>query len=267
MKLAEFKRRLMTEPADRSEAMREARAAGGEFAEARAQSDLFERRLARALRVPLPHGLADQIILEQSLAEERAGPGTDWRQWGAIAAVLALAVALSTVLLQDRVPSNISAPVVGTSIAGSDSPRMLSLTELQEHIAWHWRSDGAEMVAAAQQTPTSLNRIEQVFAELGIQLEPELLGQIRTSKFCPTPNGAGAHIVMHTEQGPVTMYYMPHAQVPDSPARIELANGQESLVVNVERGSLALVADPGIDMPELAREIVRQVQFAPGSTI
>ena len=54
MNLLEFKRRLMTDPADRSEEMRAARAAGGEFAAEAEASDRFEAKLHQALNVPAP---------------------------------------------------------------------------------------------------------------------------------------------------------------------------------------------------------------------
>ena len=100
-----------------------------------------------------------------------------------------------------------------------------------------------------------------------MQLEPELLDQVRLTKFCPTPDGAGAHIVLATASGPVTLYYMPRTRLPSSPASIPLEGGMEAVALNVERGSLAVIADAGTDTPELAREIARQLAFAPGMTI
>ena len=67
MNLLEFKRRLMTDPGDRSPEMRDARMAGAEFVEAALESDRFETVLRSALNVPVPHGLAEKIILRQSL--------------------------------------------------------------------------------------------------------------------------------------------------------------------------------------------------------
>ena len=117
--------------------------------------------------------------------------------------------------------------------------------DLQQHLAWHWQHDGPQVLAisAAGRTQADPNQIQQVLAEFGIQLEPEMLEQVRLTKFCPTPDGAGAHIVLNTESGPVTLYYMPRTRVPSSPTRMRLEDGMEAVALNVERGSLAVIAE------------------------
>jgi len=245
MNLLEFKRRLMTDPADRSEEMRQARAAGGEFAAAAEASDRFEAKLHQALTVPAPRGLAESIILHQSLEQDSSK--SRWPQLTAVAAALALAVAVTTFTM---------------------FPGKTSMGDLQEHLAWHWQHDGPQVLATATgRTQADPNQVQQVLSELGLQLEPELFEKVRMTKFCPTPDGAGAHIVLDTESGPVTLYYMPRTRVPSSPARIRLDDGMEAVALNVERGSLALIAEPGVNTPELAREISRRLAFAPGMTI
>ncbi|MGB0515205.1 MAG: DUF3379 family protein, partial [Wenzhouxiangellaceae bacterium] len=218
-------------------------------------SEYFERALQRALDVPVPNALADRIILDQSMSGGSAG----WTRWMSMAAALALAVALTTFGLLERGPDH-AMPAV------ADGARP-TLAELERHIAWHWEHDGPMAVNAAFEQPDESDHVQFIFSELGVQLEPELLSQVRLSKFCPTPNGDGVHAVLETDQGPVTVYFMPHTRIPTSPATIPLPNGQESLAINLERGSMALIAETGADMPELAREIVRQLTFAPGVTI
>ena len=245
MNLLEFKRRLMTDPGDRSEEMRVARATDGEFAAAAEASDRFEAKLHQALNVPAPHGLAETIILRQSLEQDSRRPR--WPQLSALAAALALAVAVTTFTMW---------------------PGQTPMGDLQQHLAWHWQHDGPQVLAtAAGRTQADPNQIQQVLAEFGIQLEPEMLEQVRLTKFCPTPDGAGAHIVLNTESGPVTLYYMPRTRVPSSPTRMHLEDGMEAVALNVERGSLAVIAETGTDTPQLAREIARQLAFAPGMTI
>ncbi|MDT8439332.1 MAG: DUF3379 family protein [Wenzhouxiangellaceae bacterium] len=257
MKLAEFKRRLMTEPGDRSPEMLDARAQGGAFSELAQASDAFEARLKRALNVPVPRGLADRIILEQSLGEpDQESAGGNWLQWGAIAAVLALAVALTTFNLADRASVD---PVAMAQVPSMD--------EIREHIRWHWQHDGDDVMAVAAGSPTASEKIERVFAEFGVQLGPALMAQVRAGKFCPTPNGRGAHVVMHTDQGPVTVYYMPRTRVPESPARMQVGDGQPVMLVNLERGSMALIGQPDAPMPDLAQQIVNQLSFATNVTI
>ncbi|MCA1778964.1 MAG: DUF3379 domain-containing protein [Xanthomonadaceae bacterium] len=245
MNLLEFKRRLMTDPGARSAEMRAERARDDEFAAAADASNRFEIMLHRAVSVPVPHGLAEQIILRQSLEQQNAKPA--WRGILAIAAALALAVALTTFNLVERNPT---------------------MPQMAEHIAWHWQHDGPQTLATASgELASDTDQVRRVFSELGVHIEPALLAKVRLTKFCPTPDGAGAHVVLATEQGPITLYYMPRTRIPSSPASIPLADGMQSMVVNLERGSMALVAEAGADMPELAREITHQLSFAPGMTI
>ncbi|MDT8407982.1 MAG: DUF3379 family protein [Wenzhouxiangellaceae bacterium] len=249
MNLLEFKRRLMTEPGSQDTQMRELRRSGGEAAAAAAESDHFEAALKRALHVPVPHGLAEQIILRQSLDNERPSGvfGGRWPQLTAMAAALALAVALTTFNLVERQPASV---------------------DVGQHIAWHWQHDGPEALATASgSTAPNPTQVQRVFAEFGLQIEPELLEKVRMTKVCPTPDGAGAHVVLSTDEGPVTVYYMPRTRLPSSPQTITLPDGAESFMVNLERGSMALISESGANTPELAREIAKQLSFAPGVTI
>ena len=244
MNLLEFKKRLMTDPGERSPEMRDARASGKEFDEAALESDRFEAALQRALNVPAPQALGESVILRQSMeAEPHARL---WPRLTAAAAVLALAVALTSVML---FPKN-------------------SMVDLQQHIAGHWQYDGTQALAAsAARLQADPDHVRLVLSEFGVELEPELLAQVRLTKVCPTPGGAGAHIVLATASGPVTLYYMPRTHLPTSPADIPLEGGMEAVALNVERGSLAVIAEAGTNTPELAREIARQLAFAPGMTI
>lgn len=244
MNLLEFKRRLMTDPGDRSPEMRDARRSGEAFTAAAQESDRFEAALQRALNVPAPQALVEDIILRQSL--ERESRRRLWPQLTAVAAVLALSVAVTTFLLLPKT----------------------SMVDVEQHIAWHWQYDGPQVIAAsAGRLQPDPDQVQQMLAEFGVQVEPELLAQVRLTKVCPAPTGTGAHIVLATASGPVTLYYMPSTRLPSSPARISLEGGMEAVALNVERGSLAVIAEAGVDTPELAREIGRQLAFAPGMTI
>jgi len=243
MNLAEFKRRLLTDPSDRSPEMREARDRGDEFAEAAADSDHFEHALKRALDVPTPPGLADRIILRQSLEGEKRT--MRWVQWGAIAAALAIAVGVTLVLLN---------PATSTA-------------DLQRHIVWHWKHDGPQVVAASMEGREEPEHVQEVLAELGAQLSPQLLSEVRLGKFCPTPDGKGAHLILDGPGGPVTVYYMPNTRLAESPVRLAIGDGLESYAINLERGSVAVLAEAGSDTPALAERIREALQIAPGATI
>ncbi len=255
MNLAEFKRRLMTEPGLRTPEMLEARRAGGEFAAAAARSDQFERSLRHALNVPVPHALAEQIILRQSLEASNPTPASR-PVWLALAAAVMLGVALTSFNLFNRFDPALDM-----------NGGMPSLAQLEQHLSWHWRHDGPEVIASASHDPIDRMQVTQLLSEVGLQLDAELLKRVQLGKFCPTPNGAGAHLVLLTEDGPITAYFMPRTRLPKSPIEFTLEDGHQSLAFNLERGSVALVARPGTNMPALARELGKQVSVAPGVTI
>lgn len=242
MNLLEFKRRLMTDPRDRSAQMREARARNEEFANAAAEADAFESKLDTALDIPVPEKLAENIILEQSIKTPnrwRSLPG-----YIAAAAAVVLTVTASVFYLARPGP-------------GMDH------AELQQHLAWHWQMDGAALHTSLSDAAAT-NPVERVLGEFGVHVAESLLKDVRISKFCPTPDGAGAHIVLTTEEGPVTLFYMPRTRVSEAPGSIELPNGMQAQTFNLERGSMAVVAEAGRNLPELAAAIERQLGFPPG---
>lgn len=236
MNLLEFKRRLMTEPDSRDPEFLAARERGGEFAAAAAEAECFERSLKAALDVPAPSGLAEQIIRRRRM--EGNSPRRIPHVW-ALAAGVFLAVAVGVFGL-----FRLYGP-------GED---------LGAHLAWHWNMDGHVVLAMAE-APADPAVFEQVFGELGLSVTPELMQRIRINKFCPTPDGRGAHFVLETGEGLVSVLYMPNTRIEGHAERFALAEGIDAWVFNVERGSMALVAETGRDKAALADELRRHVSF------
>ena len=242
MNIDDLQRRLMTDPAHQREAAETARAEGGEAARLVEESDAFERLLGEAMHLEPPEDLQQQIGRTPFRAgrADRRTPGP--AGWLAMAASLALALAVSLFLLRDAAP-----PVDGG---------------MAEHLAWHWDHDGPTVLAAARSVPTPPGRVQALLDGFGVQLAPDLLADVRLSKICPTPDGAGAHLVLSTPDGPVTLYYMPRTTVPGSGDAYPLADGMRAWVFNVERGSVALVAERDRDLPALGQRIAAQLVFA-----
>jgi hypothetical protein len=244
MNLLEFKRRLMTDPHSRDPEFVAARAKGGEFARAAAEADAFERQLHKALDVPMPKKLAENIILRQSMeptSRLRSAP-----RYLAVAAALVMAVAISTIIYLQ--PGTVH-------------------ENLHEHLAWHWEMDGPATLALSERSPSDENHIRRVFSELGVHLDHELLANVRLTKFCPTPDGAGVHAVLATEDGPVTLFYMPRTSVPGSPRHVTLADGMEGWMVDLPQGSMALIAEAGRDTSALVEDVRSRLSFSPGLSL
>ncbi|MEE4331403.1 MAG: DUF3379 family protein [Wenzhouxiangella sp.] len=242
MNLLEFKRRLMTDPDSRDADFVAARRQGGDFAEAAAASDEFEKQLRSALDVPAPDHLAEDIILAQSMQPKRSVP-----RLTLFAAAACLVLAVGTLVWQGN--------------GAIDGPT------LDQHLVWHWELDGPAAIAASQQGTPDLDEAHRILAELGLHMDHALLESVRLSKFCPTPDGAGAHLILASEAGPITLFYMPRTRVADAPRVVSLPDGMEGRVINLERGSMAIIANAERDTVALVREIEQQLSVVPGMTL
>ena len=243
MNFLEFKRRLMTDPGDRDPAFSAARKKDDAFARAAEESDDFEARPKQALDVPVPDKLAEDIIFHQSMQSPRRG--RSMKRYLAVAAALVISVVVTSIMWLD-----------------SESPQ--APETLQQHLAWHWETDGMAALQASERAPSDEEHVRRIFSQMGVHLDHELMARVKLSKFCPTPEGTGVHAVLDAGDGPVTLFYMPQTRVPDAPQSILLPDGMEAWAFNLERGSIALVAEKGRDTPALATEIKRQLHFPPG---
>jgi hypothetical protein len=242
MNLAEFKRRLMTDPHSRDAEFLAARRKDEEFARLAADSAAFEDKLQKALRVPVPDKLAEDILLRKSMKSSSSRPRMPF--FLAAAAALVLAVGVSVFVMLD-----------------SDAP---GHHDLAEYLAWHWEMDGPAAISTSHDHAGDAEQIRRIFSDLGVHVEHELMESIRLAKFCPTPDGSGAHVVLETDDGPVTMFYMPRSQARDAPRLVELPDGMQGWLINLERGSMALIAESGRDTSDLVDEIQRKLSFTPG---
>jgi hypothetical protein len=245
MNLAEFKRKLMTDPHSRDAEFLAACKKDEEFARLAADSAAFEDKLQRALQVPVSEKLAEEILKRQRL--ETSSSRRRMPVFLAAATALMLAVGVSVFVMFD------------SDTSGHH--------DLAEYLAWHWELDGPSAMTTSHHQPSDAEQIQRVFGELGVHVDHHLMDSIRLAKFCPTPDGAGAHVILETADGPVTMFYMPRSQAPDAPRLVELPDGMEGWLINLERGSMALIAETNRDTRELADEIQRKLSFTPGMNL
>lgn len=219
MDFSEFKRRLGADPGATDPAMRLARESAPEFEQAAAEADRFEKALHAALEVPVDDGLVDELAGLSRAPGIRRGPP----RWLAMAASLVVAVGAVLIYWSQRVPQDV-----------------------HEYVAQHIAHDGAQALAGAA-APAATVEIERVLARFAMDAGPALSERIRLIKFCPTPDGRGAHMVLATESGPVQLLYMPETPVTDGEEFV--FDGMQTRLLALERGSAALV---GTDRSELA---------------
>ena len=168
----------------------------------------FDAELYEALRVPVPDGLADRILVSQGIRHRR-------RPWvWAIAATVVLATGIAV----------LAAPEL--------SGRALA-NEAIAHVAEEPQSFRIINRHAPEMLPAAL-------ATQGVRLAATL-GEITYVLLCPMASGTARHFVVATAAGPVTLLLLPSDTTRRSRAVIE-AHGMTAITVPAARGSIAIVA-------------------------
>jgi len=224
MDIEEFRKRLLRDPEARDPALREALAKGGEYTRIAREEAGLDARIADALKVPVPEGLAEDVILGQAMEAQPSRRRMRRLAWPvATAAAVVLAVTVTLV-----------------SVQGPDDLPPPTYAGIEEILAHHWQTDG---ISALNEVSAEVPEIElqQVMASLGLDLGAGLRDKVRFVKFCPAPDGVGAHLVLATADGPVTLFYLPGARsgVDDQFVRVE---GMSAWVADLETGTLAVMA-------------------------
>ena len=230
MNIEEFRRRLMTEPDRRDADMRAAEHWDPEFAVAAREAETFEAELKAALELPVPDGLIDRLAGKASSRPPRSA-------WLPISGIWANAAAV-TLVLAAAVLAQVSFDPPGHA-------------ELREHLRWHWSLDGPEALAMAQ-LPSPQFRDLRVLHRFGLEAKQPLAERIAISKFCPAPGGTGVHLVLETAAGPVTVFFLPETRLA---RRLEfgLDDERQARVFNLGQGSIALIAEAGMNLDPVAR--------------
>jgi len=183
-------------------------------------SELFEEvrqmdaRLAAALQVEPPAGLADRILLRQSLRER-----SRWMPWFgtlALAASLILAVALTFFVAPRIMVPGLDAAVFNYVVA--------------QPVA---------MVAGEPLTPVA---VSEMLRPYGLDLKQEV-GPILSAKPCQIRGRNAVNLVMAGEKGPINILVMPAEPVRERAVFREA--GLQAIVVPCPKGSYAIVGAEG----------------------
>jgi hypothetical protein len=211
MNFSEFKKLIGADPLNRDPATLRARQSSPEFEAAAAEAEEFERKLQSALHVQVPTDLLDQV-------KSISGEPVRKRNW------IPLALAASFLI------------VVGA--AGIVWKQTHQWDSVESYVADHYSHDGSKAVGMARVNMSDQD-VAKILDRLDATADQQLSGLIRFIKFCPTPNGRGAHMVVSTDQGLMTIIYMPKTQVVDG----EMVNFDQmhALLVNLDHGSAAII--------------------------
>jgi len=214
MDFTEFLRQLGADPHSRDPEFLSARRSGSEFQQAAEESEAFETRLERAVGLPTPANLLDDIL---EISSPVTPAVTARPKWHAMALAASILIAVG------------AAGITWNMNRGWDS--------VDQYLVEHYGHDGDQLLNMSSSLPAS--NVQAIFSRFAMEAAPELAGIISVIKYCPTPDGKGIHMVLNTQEGPVTLIYMPETDVIDrQPLEFD---GMQALLVGLEKGSAAII--------------------------
>jgi hypothetical protein len=213
MNFSEFKHLLGADPRSRDPELQRARHSSPEFEEAAASAENFETKLERSASIPAPDGLMEDIM---AISRQQAGStkSKGWRPMALAASVL-----------------------IAVGAAGLTWKMNPHWDSVEDYLAYHYRHDGEKLLSRAD--GASANDVQEFLSELNVRATPALAGIVGMIKYCPTPDGKGVHMILNTETGPVTVFYMPDTKVTDK--EMLAFDNMEAILVDLQSGSAAII--------------------------
>ena len=228
MNFSDFKHWLGAEPYSREPDFLAARNSAPEFENAAREAEAFEHKLEAAMQVQTPAGLLEDILAlsrttDQSASVTPINKNRRQSPWFmALAASVFVAVGAASVLFWQQ----------------------QHYANLEDYVQKHMSHDGGQVLALAagangHAAGVSMQQVRQVLEPFKTTVNEDLLGQISFIKTCPTPDGDGAHFVISTPDGPVTVIFMPET-ITTGVAEFTV-DGQRAHVVPLKHGSIAII--------------------------
>ena len=224
MNFSDFKRLLGADPYSQDSDFLRAQMSGGEFSEATAAAEEFEQKLQQAMSVDAPEGLQAEILDHVYTTPQRRFTG--WPM--ALAASVFMMIGAGAVFVWHQE----------------------QLADLESYVLNHWQMDGNNIVEQAR-GPANIDQIQAIMASVNASANQQLASQVYFIKNCPTPDGKGAHLVLMTEDGPVTVFYLPKTEV-DSMKSFELP-GMHAFLVDLQQGSAAVIGPSTVSVRSVAQ--------------
>jgi hypothetical protein len=211
MNYFEFRQQLLTDSFTKDEEFHRLRKEDIRCAKAYAEAMEFEKTLKNAFNIKAPSNLKDSIILRQSTSHTIERSIKKY----AIAATIFLSFLIISSAWYFKQPKTVEQFIIAA--IKSESNVLLS------------------------QKPIPLNEVKKIFAGYDTAVGDDI-GTVRFIHNCHTPGGLGVHMVVATETGLVTIYYMPKTQLEKK--RIDFdTNNDKVALVTMKKGSVAIIAD------------------------
>lgn len=240
MDCLEFRRLLGIDPHVGDRAAREHLDGCPFCADAHARAQVFEARLAAAMNVPVPDGLADRILLAQLTGErQRRGSNRARLGWIVLAAAASLVLAVG-LLRQWETASQPLSQLVAKHVTGPHERDALSRT-----------------VSLPEAD------VRKAFADRGVQLASVPDGVAYVSE-CPVGDYRTVHMVMPRSDGPISVVYVTQHRAKAS-ADFE-RDGLKGREVPIANGTLFLLAHSSDGFGELERRWYEALEGPPRIT-
>lgn len=202
-------------------------------------SDLeaMEHRLHEVARVPVPEGLAEQIILRHRQPRwfSPGGWNLQWFSRNAMALAAGAVLAVSALVGYNTIET--------------------SRNELAASFVAHVESEPEVLRANEYVEPA---RIRQAFARYGGELEGTI-GEVRHLGRCPIDGVLADHILVQTTHGPATLILIPERRANLSSPRT--LDGYAVVIVPLRHGSLGIITDTPARATEVRKLIKSQVHW------
>jgi hypothetical protein len=217
MTCLDFRRQLLADPYRLNADLLEHQSACPACAAFAVRQGRIEEQLQESVRIPVPDGLADRILLPGQVRR------TQRRTWLALAAGVVLATGSLAALWPMLRPAGFA-------------------EELLAHVAEH---EPLELAIDRRGDPRVL---ANALSGLGLSL-PAGLGEVRYLGRCPVPGGTGEHVIVQTPLGNVTLIVMPGQ--PLNSQVVMSGRGLHGVARPAGRGSYALLADSETKLAQL----------------
>lgn len=238
MNFSEFRRILGAEPRSDDPEFRRACHSSPEFEQEAREALQFEDKLERALDIPEPAGWVENLVAISQQPAADSGNNRIWRY--ALAASLFVAVGAAGIIWKMNP----------------------SWDSVEEYLVDHYRHDGISLMTRSQ--GDTAEDVQAFLSELSIQASPQLADIVGVIKYCPTPDGKGIHMILNTETGPVTVFYMPDTEVTDGET---LAfDDVKAVLVELQSGSAAIIGPDSTSFSGLQAMIYDSLLPLPGNS-
>jgi len=234
MNYFEFRQQLLRDSFTKDEEFHRLRKEDLRCAKAYEEAMFFEKTLKIAFDVKVPDNLKDSIVLRQTTEHAVRKSVRTY----AVAATVFLSFVIATAAWYIKQPS----PV-------------------EQFIAQSFK---LETNVPLSEQPIALSEVKRVFATFHAKVK-DSIGEVRFIHTCHTPGGTGVHMVVSTDAGSVTIYYMPKTTLDKDRINFNIDDAKAVLVA-MEKGSIAIVADTSQQLASIEPTLQNNLQFLQSHT-